>query len=70
MDAQVGDRIIIESQKVGEKRREGVVLEVISSPSGTAHYRVQWDDGHESTFWPAAGAVRTVHQEQAKAKHH
>jgi hypothetical protein len=67
MTAAVGDRIIVESNKVGQKPREGVILEVITTPA-SSHYRVQWDDGVETTLWPGA-SVRTVHQEKRVRKH-
>ncbi len=57
MPGTAGDRIIVESQKVGQPPREGVILEVVESPTGP-RYTVRWDDGHETTFWPHAGAVR------------
>jgi hypothetical protein len=60
MDANVGDRIIVESEKVGQADREGVVLEVIEASYGT-RFRVQWDDGHESTIRPSGGSARIVH---------
>ena len=59
MHAKIGDRIIVETERVGQADREGEILEVIESPPGT-HYRVRWDDGRESTFWPAAGSARIV----------
>ena len=59
MHAKIGDRIIVETERVGIPDRDGVILEVIESPAGT-HYRVRWDDGRESTFWPAAGSARIV----------
>ncbi len=59
MHAKVGDRIIVETERVGLPDRDGEILEVIESASGT-HYRVRWDDGRESTFWPAAGSARIV----------
>lgn len=64
--ARKGDRISVDSQKVGEPIREGVILEIIEHDYGTS-YRVQWDDGHESTFRPTAGTVHTVHPEASKA---
>ena len=67
MTAVVGDRIIVESNKVGQKPREGVILEVITTPA-SSHYRVQWDDGAETTLWPAA-SVRTIHKDKPAAKH-
>lgn len=60
MTARVGDRIVVESEKVGVKPREGEVLEIIVASYGT-RYRVRWDDGHESTFRPSAGSARTTH---------
>jgi hypothetical protein len=59
MHAKIGDRIIVETERVGMADREGEILEVIESPSGT-HFRVRWEDGRESTFWPAAGSARIV----------
>ena len=59
MHAKIGDRIIVETERVGMADREGEILEVIVSPSGT-HFRVRWEDGRESTFWPAAGSARIV----------
>jgi hypothetical protein len=56
MDAQVGDRIMIESNRVGAGKRSGEVVEVITSPGGN-HYRVRWDDGHETTFFPSSYAT-------------
>ena len=61
MDARIGDRIIVESQKVGLPDREGEILEVIPASYGT-RYRVRWDDGRETTIRPSAGSSRTVHK--------
>ncbi|HLA16474.1 MAG TPA: DUF1918 domain-containing protein [Candidatus Limnocylindrales bacterium] len=57
MVGKAGDRIIIESEKVGQHVREGEILEVLESPHGV-NYRVRWDDGHESEIRPAAGSAR------------
>jgi len=51
---KVGERIWIESEKVGVEPRTGLVVGV----DGTL-VRVQWDDGHESSITPSAGAMRT-----------
>jgi len=59
MTAKAGDRIVVDSDKVGQAAREGVILEVIPASYGT-RYRVRWDDGRESTIRPAAGSARTV----------
>jgi len=59
MVGKVGDRIVVESEKVGTKTREGEILEVIDHPYGP-EYRVRWDDGHVSEIRPAAGSARIV----------
>ena len=64
MTTTIGDRIIVESEKVGRPAREGEILEVI--PSSThERYRVRWSDGHESTITPNAGSARIVHANPA-----
>jgi hypothetical protein len=57
MVAKAGDRIIVESERVGKPPREGEILEVIVSPLAV-RYNVRWADGHESTFGPSAGSAR------------
>lgn len=59
MDAHVGDHIVVESNKVGGSRRSGEVLEVIEG-SGGQHYRVGWQDGHESIVYPSSDASVVV----------
>ncbi len=66
MTARVGDRIIVESEKVGQAAREGVILEVIEASYGI-RYRVRWDDGHESTIRPSAGSARIISQPTSKS---
>lgn len=55
MEAHKGDRIVVEGAKVGHSRREGEVLEAVSTPSST-YYRVRWVDGHETVFFPGPDA--------------
>jgi hypothetical protein len=64
MDAHVGDRIIVESEGVGKGPREGEVVEIIEHPTG-AQLRVRWSNGHESTYFPSAGAARILPREPA-----
>lgn len=59
MTATVHDRIVVESERVGQPTREGEILEVIEASYGT-RYRVAWDDGHESTFRPTAGSATII----------
>ena len=56
MQARVGDRIVVESRKVGDPKRSGAVVEVLSGPEND-HYRVRWDNGHESIFYPSSDAT-------------
>jgi hypothetical protein len=59
MQAKVGDRIVLESERVGQRDREGEILEVTDSPLGP-NFRVRWDDGHVSEIRPKAGSARVV----------
>lgn len=52
---EAGDRIMVESEKVGVGPRTGVVTGVDSTM-----VRVRWEDGHESSFVPAAGSMRVI----------
>ena len=54
MHANTGDRIVVESTHVGQPRRQGEVVEVVSGAGGHEHYRVRWDDDHESTYIPSS----------------
>jgi Domain of unknown function (DUF1918) len=59
MQARIGDRIVLESEKVGQRDREGEILEIVDSPLGP-NYRIRWDDGHVSEMRPKAGSARIV----------
>ena len=59
MDAKAGDRIVVETEHVGDVEREGEVLEVMEGDLGI-RYRVRWRDGRETVLTPAAGSVRVV----------
>jgi len=52
--AKTGDRIVVESAHVDQARREGEVLEVVPGDGEGEHYRVRWDDGHESIYFPSS----------------
>ena len=66
MIGRAGDRIVVESERVGQADREGEILEVIEASYGV-RYRVRWDDGHESTIRPSAGSARIVSRSTPKA---
>jgi hypothetical protein len=56
MKAEVGDRITLESNRVGGGTRTGEVVEVISREAGE-HYRIRWEDGHETVLFPSSDAT-------------
>jgi len=47
---------VVESERVAQPPRKGVVEEVIAEEP--PRLRVRWDDGHTTVFSPAAGACR------------
>jgi hypothetical protein len=53
--AHAGDRIVVESERVTQPPRTGVVEEVIAEDP--PRLRVRWDDGHTSVVAPEGGAV-------------
>jgi hypothetical protein len=56
MQLNVGTRIAVESESTDRPGRTGVIEEVLrEAPS--PRYRIRWDDGHESIYTPAAGAL-------------
>ena len=55
MQAEVGDHIVIETTQLDAARRHGEVVEVIGE-NDRRHYRVRWQDGHESVYFPGPDA--------------
>ena len=53
---QPGDIVIVEGHRVGESRRLGEILEALGTP-GHEHYRVRWEDGHETVYYPSSDAT-------------
>jgi Ala-tRNA(Pro) deacylase len=49
-----GDVIEVDGRHVGDAPRLGEILEVLGTPE-RPHYRVRWDDDHESVFYPGGG---------------
>ena len=59
MQLDVGTRVAVESESTERPARVGVIEEVLrEAPS--PRYRIRWDDGHESIYTPAAGALHAV----------
>jgi hypothetical protein len=59
MQFDVGANVIAETESTNRAPRRGVVEEVLR-PEPNARYRIRWDDGHESIYTPAAGALRAA----------
>jgi hypothetical protein len=56
MKLKAGDRVATESESTERPKRTGVIEEVLSSEP-SPRYRIRWDDGHESIYTSAAGAL-------------
>ena len=64
MHGDVGDELVVRARNIGQPDRKGEILEVLEE-HGNEHYRVRWDDGHESLFFPSSDA-RIVHLEETR----
>jgi Domain of unknown function (DUF1918) len=65
----VGDRVIVESERVGESAREGVILQALGTGEGL-HYRVRWEGGHESVFYPSGGSISIIPKAKKSGSRH
>jgi hypothetical protein len=52
---QPGDRVMAESESIRRAPRAGTIRQVLRDEP--PRYRIEWDDGHESIYTPAAGAL-------------
>lgn len=55
MEVKKGDRLLVESERVGQPARAGVVEDVLSAEP--LRVAVRWDNGSLSTLSPDAGAA-------------
>ena len=55
MHAECGDQIVIETSTLAAPLRRGEVVEVIGQGEHE-HYRMRWEDGHESVYFPGPDA--------------
>jgi hypothetical protein len=53
---RIGDLVVVEGRRVGQGRRVGEIVEVLGEP-GHEHYRVRWEAGHETVFYPSSDAT-------------
>ncbi len=56
--ARSGDVVEVGGHSVHESRRLGEIVEVLGEPDHP-HFRVRWDDGRETIFYPSSDA--TIH---------
>ncbi|GAA2760264.1 DUF1918 domain-containing protein [Actinopolymorpha rutila] len=63
MHAIIGDRIIVQAEVTDRPNRLGTVREVLGTKDAE-HYRVDWDDGHESLLYPGPD-TRVVPRQRA-----
>ena len=54
--ARAGDILVVDGHRVGDAKRTGKILEVLPA-DGSEHYRVLWEDGHESIVYPSSDAT-------------
>jgi hypothetical protein len=66
MDADVKDRIVVESERAGQSGRAGVIEEVLAQDP--PRFRVRWDDGRMSIFAPSAGVARIERRKRERVK--
>lgn len=64
--AQPGDWLEVDAIPGGDPRR-GEILEVIGA-GDHLHFRVRWDEGHESLLYPAPEGGIIVHSRRDAAK--
>jgi hypothetical protein len=57
MQFEVGDDVVAESESTERRPRRGVVEEVLRREPHP-RYRIRWDDGRQTVYTPAAGALR------------
>ncbi len=62
MRAHAGDLIVVESERVAQSGRRGVIEEVLNEEP--PRFRVRWDDGHMTRFSPSAGVARIEARKQ------
>ncbi|MFI6496806.1 DUF1918 domain-containing protein [Nonomuraea typhae] len=56
MNATVGDRLLLHGNTVGQKDRQGEIIEVRGNDGGPP-YIVRFEDGHEGLVFPGPDAV-------------
>jgi hypothetical protein len=58
MTLKAGDKIVVESEKVAQPGRAGIIEQVLRENPPSV--RVRWDDGRTSILTPSAGAAMVI----------
>jgi Domain of unknown function (DUF1918) len=66
MIGNVGDTVVIESERADATGRRGVIEAVLEKQP--PRYQVRWEDGHASILAPSAGSARIEQKERRRAK--
>jgi hypothetical protein len=59
MAGKAGDRVVLDSERVGMPAREGEIVEAVQRGDAT-RYRIRWSDGRETTVSSSSGSLRIV----------
>ena len=60
-----GDLVVVTGHHVGDPERIGEIREV-GGDAGHVHYRVLWEDGRETLFYPSSDAIIRPARRRAK----
>jgi len=63
---KVGERVAEHARSTARHGRSGEVREVLGGQ--IPRYRIRWDDGHESIYTPADGALSRLARAARKAQ--
>lgn len=71
VEAKPGDVVVVHGHTTGDPGRTGVILEVLGGGGTSPHYRVRWDEEHETLYWPGSDAsIRPGVGRRPPATHH
>jgi len=66
MIGNVGDTIVIESERADATARKGVIERIVREQP--PRYEIRWEDGHTSILAPSAGSASIEQKKRPRAK--
>jgi Domain of unknown function (DUF1918) len=66
MIGEVGDTLVVESERADATGRSGVIEQVLQDQP--PRYQVRWEDGHTSILAPSAGSARIERKRRSRTK--